>query len=44
MSCADPVNWENCYPPDTWLVPWVHDVVHMHKDGAYHEERCVLDQ
>ena len=44
ISCAHPSNWGNCFPADVWLVPFIHDVIHMHKDGAYHSERCALDQ
>jgi hypothetical protein len=44
ISCAHPANWESCFPVDAWLVPFIHDVVHMHKDGAYHSEKCALNQ
>jgi hypothetical protein len=25
-------------------VPWIHDVVHMHENGAYHAEKCTLQE
>jgi len=44
ISCAHPSNWNSCFPVDVWLVPFIHDALHMHKDGAYHSEECALNQ
>lgn len=42
LNCAQPVNWEYCFPVSNWLVPWAHDMIHMYEDGAYHNERMIL--
>ncbi|ADD95255.1 hypothetical protein [uncultured phage MedDCM-OCT-S11-C349] len=44
VGCAQPVNWEHCFPVSDWMIPWMHDVIHMQQDGAYHEERRTLKQ
>jgi len=42
VSCAAPSNWEHCFPVTPWLVPWIHDAIHLVEDGAYHQERMDL--
>ncbi len=44
VNCAQPVNWEHCFPVTPWLVPWVHDAIHMAEDGVYHQERKALEE
>ncbi len=44
VGCAQPVNWEHCYPVSDWMIPWMHDVIHMHENGAYHSEKCTLQE
>lgn len=44
VGCAQPVNWEHCYPVSDWMIPWMHDVIHMQQDGAYHSEKCTLQE
>jgi hypothetical protein len=44
ITCAHPTNWDNCFPVHEWMVPWIHDVVHMHENGAYHAEKCTLQE
>ena len=44
VQCAKPVNWDQCSRVNDWLVPWVRDVMDMHKNGPYHSERKVLKQ
>ena len=39
MSCIEPVNWNNCWPPD-WLFQGVHD--YMRARAPYSEERNIL--
>ena len=39
IGCANPVNWEHCFPVSDWFVPWLHDAIHLKIDGAYHEEK-----
>jgi len=39
MSCIQPVNWNNCWPPD-WLMQGVHD--YMRARRPYSEERNIL--
>ena len=41
---TNPALWDRCSRFDEWLVPWVRDVMDMHKNGAYHSERKVLKQ
>lgn len=43
VNCAQPNNWQHCFPVTPWLVPWVHDAIHMAEDGAYHQERKALE-
>nr|BAR23412.1 hypothetical protein [uncultured Mediterranean phage uvMED] len=44
VQCAKPVNWDQCSRVNDWLVPWVVDVIDMHKNGAYHSEKYILQQ
>ena len=44
VQCAKPVNWDQCSRVNDWLVPWVVDVIDMHKNGAYHSEKYILKQ
>mgnify|MGYP004141314463 FL=1 len=44
VQCAKPVNLERCAQVNDWLVPWVRDAMDMHKNGAYHSERKILQQ
>lgn len=44
VGCAQPVNWEHCYPVSDWMIPWMHDVIHTHENGAYHSEKCTLQE
>ncbi|ADD95216.1 hypothetical protein [uncultured phage MedDCM-OCT-S04-C714] len=41
---CQPVNWEHCFPVSDWMIPWMHDVIHMQQDGAYHAEKCALQE
>ena len=43
VNCSQPSNFEYCFPVHTWFVPWVHDAIHLVEDGAYHQERQVLE-
>ena len=42
VGCAQPVNWDNCWPPQEWLVPAVHDYIRARR--PYSEERKILEQ
>jgi len=44
VQCAKPANWEYCFPVTPWIIPWVHDVIHMKEDGPYYEQKVFLDQ
>ena len=39
VNCAQPVNWQNCWPPD-WLIPYVHDYIDARR--PYAKEREIL--
>tara|TARA_R110002012_G_scaffold60891_3_gene159513 strand:- start:74 stop:283 length:210 start_codon:yes stop_codon:yes gene_type:complete len=41
VECGKPVNWDNCWPPQEWLVPAVHD--YMRAKNPYSEERKILE-
>ena len=41
VNCAKPVNWDNCWPPQEWLVPTVHDYIRSRR--PYSEERKILE-
>jgi hypothetical protein len=41
VNCAKPVNWDNCWPPQEWLVPTFHDYIRAKR--PYSEERKILE-
>lgn len=41
MNCAHPINWDNCWPPHEWLIPYVHDYVDSRR--PYAKEREILE-
>ena len=42
VGCAQPSNWEHCFPAHKWIIPWMRDVVIMYEDGPYRSEKCAL--
>ena len=42
VECGKPINWANCWPPQEWLVPAVHDYIRARR--PYSEERKILEQ
>jgi len=42
VNCAKPVNWNNCWPPQDWLVPAFHDYIQA-RQPPYSEERKILE-
>ena len=43
VECGKPINWDNCWPPQEWLVPAVQDYIRA-KQPPYSEERKILEQ
>ena len=42
VGCAQPTNWENCWPPHEWLLPYVVDYIDSRK--PYAAEKEILQQ
>lgn len=42
VTCAAPVNWNNCWPPHEWLLPYVQD--YMDARQPYATEKKILQQ
>ena len=42
VECGKPINWDNCWPPQEWLVPAVHDYIRARR--PYSEDRKILAQ
>ena len=41
VGCAQPVNWDNCWPPHEWLLPALSDYTRARK--PYSEESKILE-
>ena len=45
MNCIQPVNWKNCYPIDTWLIPDIKKgiEIYLNPSSIYQSERELLE-